>query len=169
MQTILETPRLYLRQFNLEDAPLILCLNGSFEVVRYVHEPVLENQDQAEAILREKILPQYDLGFGRWAIHLREDHRFIGWCGLKKMEKPDLIDLGFRLVPEAWGLGYATEAARATVDYGLRQLHLPLITALVLSENRASRNILEKIGMKRAGTTQESGATVLVYTISPAD
>lgn len=169
MQTILETPRLYLRQFTMEDAPLILCLNGLSEVVRYVHEPVLENLDQAEAILREKILPQYDLGLGRWAIHLREDHRFIGWCGLKKVEDPDLIDLGYRLLPDAWGLGYATEAALSTLDYGLRQLYLPLITAMVVSENMASRKILEKIGMKQVGTTQESGATVLVYTISPAD
>ena len=81
MKIIFETPRLILRQFTVSDAPLILALNSDPEVVKYLHEPTLKTEEQAEKILRDIILPQYKNNLGRWAIYTKENMGFIGWCG----------------------------------------------------------------------------------------
>ena len=125
---IFQTPRLILRQFTEEDAPLILRLNSHPEIVKYIHEPVLETEEQARKILIDMILPQYKNNLGRWAIHTKDNMEFIGWCGLKYRPELDEIDLGYRLIQKAWGKGFATESAQYSLDHGFKILHLPLIT-----------------------------------------
>ena len=124
MQLIFETPRLILRRFTEDDAALLLELNSDPEVLKYLHEPVLHTEKRAGEIIRDIILPQYNLNFGRWAIHKKEYGQFIGWCGLKHRADLDEIDLGYRLIKTAWGKGYATEAASRTLEYGFKTLHL---------------------------------------------
>ncbi|HEY5406480.1 MAG TPA: GNAT family N-acetyltransferase [Ginsengibacter sp.] len=166
MQVILETPRLFLRRFTEEDAHLIYILNSDPEIVKYVHEPVLENEEQAKAILINNIIPQYKLNMGRWAIHTKSDYEFIGWCGLKYIKETGITDLGYRLVKTAWGKGYATEAAQYTLIYGLRDLKIELITGMAHIENIASLKVLEKIGMKFSRHETVEGQPVKVYTLS---
>lgn len=151
MHIILETPRLILRQFTEADAPLILQLNSDPEVLKYVPEPVLQFNEQAMEVIRNIILPQYTNRLGRWAIHTKSNHEFIGWCGLKLLAAPDEIDLGYRFRQIAWGKGYATEAAKHVLDYGFQQLRLKEIFGKAHVENIASVNVLKKIGMKYIG------------------
>ncbi len=151
MHIIFETPRLYLRQFTEADAPLILALNSDPEIVKYVHEPTLQTEEQAKKILIDIILPQYKNNLGRWAMHIKETNEFIGWCGLKYRPDLDETDLGYRLMQKAWGKGYATEAARHTLNHGFSKLNLPLITARAQIENIASIKVLEKLGMDYIG------------------
>lgn len=151
MHLIFQTPRLLLRRFTIADAPLILELNSDPEIVKYIHEPTLKTTKQAEEILKDIILPQYQNNLGRWAIHIRESNEFIGWCGLKYRPELDEIDLGYRLMQKAWGCGYATEAARHTIEYAFDVLNLKLITARAHIENIASIKVLEKIGMEFTG------------------
>jgi RimJ/RimL family protein N-acetyltransferase len=165
MDIVFETPRLFLRKFAINDAPLILQLNSNSDIVRFVHEPVLETLSQTEKILEEIILPQYDLNMGRWAIHKKADGNFIGWCGLKLIQKSGINDLGYRLLKTEWGKGFATEAARETIHYGFTALKLPLITGKALPENVASINVLEKIGMEFKGIDLSDGFPVKVYEI----
>jgi len=101
MQIISETSRLILRQFTIEDAPLILQLNSDPEVVKYVHEPALTTEEDAQKILLNNILPQYKNDLGRWAVHIKDNMEFIGWCGLKFRPELDEIDLGYRLGQKA--------------------------------------------------------------------
>lgn len=147
MRVVFETPRLLLRQMTEADAKHILQLNSDPEVVRYVHEPVLTKEGQALSIIKDIILPQYDRGLGRWAMITKDHKDFIGWCGLKYRADRDEIDLGYRLKKEAWGKGFATEAAQQTLHYGLHTLALPLITGRAHVQNLASLRVLEKIGM----------------------
>lgn len=147
MHIILQTPRLILRRFTEADAPLILSLNSDPDVVKYLHEPTLESEAHAAEILQDIILPQYKNNLGRWAIHVKNGMDFIGWCGLKYRSEIDEIDLGYRLMQKAWGKGYATEAAKHTLEYGLNTLNLKEIKACAHIENAASIKILEKIGM----------------------
>lgn len=147
MHIIFQTPRLILRQFTEADAPLILALNSDPEIVKYVHEPVLENEAQAKKILAEIILPQYKNNLGRWAIHTKGDMDFIGWCGLKYRPERDEIDLGYRLQQNVWGKGFATEAAEHTIAHGFNSLNLDIITGRAHVQNLASIKVLEKIGM----------------------
>lgn len=147
MITVFETPRLIGRQFTEDDASLILLLNSDTEVVKYLHEPILESAGQAQEILLNIILPQYEKRLGRWAVHTKTDSRFIGWCGLKYRPELDEIDLGFRFLRSEWGKGYATESALETLNYGFQTLDLKLITGRAHIDNTASNRVLQKIGM----------------------
>lgn len=147
MHIIFETPRLFLRRFTEEDSKLILELNSDPDIVKYVHEPVLQTEEEANRIIINNILPQYRNNLGRWAIHTKEGNDFIGWCGLKYLPEVDVIDLGYRLKKSAWGKGYATESAAHTLKYGFEYLHIKLITGRAHIENTASFKVLEKIGM----------------------
>lgn len=151
MQVVFETPRLLLRQFTEADAPLIFALNSDPVVLQYLHEPLLENEEHAAQIIRDIILPQYQHKLGRWAIHLKENNEFIGWCGLKYRPELDEIDLGYRLMQKAWGSGYATEAAQYSLAHGFNTLNLKRITGRAHIENIASIKVLEKIGMDFTG------------------
>ena len=148
MHIILQTPRLILRQFTLDDAGLLLALNSNPEVLKYLHEPLLTTEEQALHVLQNIILPQYKNNLGRWAIHLKDTNEFIGWCGLKYRDELDEIDLGYRLMQPFWGNGYAFEAARYSLDYGFNQLHLKTIIGRAHIENAASLKILIKTGMQ---------------------
>ena len=147
MHIIFQTPRLILREFTEADASLILALNSNPEIVKYVHEPILRTEEQATKILLDIILPQYKNNLGRWAMHTKDSMDFIGWCGLKYRPELDEIDLGYRLMQNAWGKGYATEAAQHSLNFGFNNLNLKLITGRAHIENLASIKVLEKIGM----------------------
>jgi len=163
MNIILETPRLFLRQFTEADAPLIRQLNSEPGVLQYIPEPVPESDERAREIIADIILPQYKNNLGRWAVHLKETNEFIGWCGLKWLKETDEIDLGYRFIPAAWGKGYATEAASHTLKYGLQQLQLKKIVAHAHIDNIASQKVLEKIGMQYVGEGIEDGIRLKGY------
>lgn len=163
MKIILETPRIVLRQFTIEDASLVLNLNSDPAVVKYLHEPLLQSLAQAEKVIHDIILPQYENKLGRWAIINKADNNFIGWCGLKYRPELDEIDLGYRLVQRTWGQGFATEAASQTLHYGFNTLNLKLITGRAHIENLASIKVLEKIGMKFIGEAVVDDCTVRTY------
>ncbi len=163
MNIILETPRLFLRQFTEADASLIRQLNSEPGVLQYIPEPVPESDERARQIIADIILPQYKNNLGRWAVHLKETNEFIGWCGLKWLKETDEIDLGYRFIPAAWGKGYATEAASHTLKYGLQQLQLKKIVAHAHIDNIASQKVLEKIGMQYVGEGIEDGIRLKGY------
>ena len=148
MNIIFQTTRLYLRQFTLEDAGLLLQLNSDPEVLKYLHEPLMRDEAHAKEIFTNIIFPQYEKGLGRWAVFIKDNNQFIGWCGLKHRPEPDEIDLGYRFIKTAWGAGYATEAAAKTIEYGVNNLNLKIITGRAHIENIGSLRVLEKIGMQ---------------------
>src|SRR5215831_11317292 len=128
MNVVIETKRLLLRTFTMDDAPLIYALNSDANVTRYTYDPVTD-VGQAKEILEKIILPQYALyNHGRWAVHLKYGLEFIGWCGLKYRPERNEVDLGYRFVSSVWGHGYATEAAHACLKYGFENLHIRMIT-----------------------------------------
>ena len=164
MRIVFETPRLLLGEFTENDAPLIFKLNQDPEVVKYLHEPKLETEEKAKKIITNIILPQYKTNLGRWAIYTKSNNEFIGWCGLKHIDDPDEIDLGYRLMKTAWGKGYATEAAQHTLHFGFTKLNLPVIVGKAHIKNLASINVLEKIGMKFLKEDIEDGSLIKIYT-----
>ncbi|MBL0328603.1 MAG: GNAT family N-acetyltransferase [Bacteroidetes bacterium] len=143
----LETPRLYLREFTLDDAQILIDLNSNPNVTRYTGDGPVKDLQEAQRILTDIILPQYKNKIGRWAIHLKSNDEFIGWCGLKHIAEDNEIDLGYRLFEKHWGNGYASEAAKATLDYGVNTLKLKNIIARAAKENHASIHVIKKMGM----------------------
>ncbi len=148
MNIIIETERLLLRTFTLEDAPLVYELNLDPEVIRYTGDPI-RDIDHARQVLEQTILPQYALyNHGRWAVLVKPDLQFIGWCGLKARPERNEIDLGYRFMQTAWGKGYATEAAFASLQYGFEKLYIPRIVGRAMPQNTPSIRVLEKCGMQ---------------------
>ena len=161
MHLIFQTHRLYLRRFTEADTLLIRELNSQPGVLQYIPEPIPASDEEAKEIIINIILPQYKNNLGRWAVYLKANNEFIGWCGLKMVN--DEIDLGYRFMPTAWGKGYATETAKATLEYGHNHLQLEKIIAHAHIDNIASQKVLEKIGMQYAGEGVDGGLPVKGY------
>lgn len=163
MNVIIETDRLLLRTFTIDDAPLIYDLNLDPEVTRYTHDPV-KDIEHAKEILEKVILPQYVLyNHGRWAVHTKHDLEFIGWCGLKFRTELNEIDLGYRFKRPAWGKGFATEAAFACISYGFKKLKLERIVGRAEPANTGSCRVLVKCGMKYIGDQVIEGHPTRTY------
>ncbi len=142
---ILETERLYLRQFTLEDAALLYEMHQDPAITKYTGDPTpWDSLERVEQILKDTILPQYKNKIGRWAVHLKESDAFIGWCGLKDIGGE--VDLGYRYIQQYWGNGFATEAAKAVLEYGIN-IGLKNIIGRAAVENAASVIVLKKIGL----------------------
>jgi RimJ/RimL family protein N-acetyltransferase len=168
MEVIFETSRIILRRFALADAALILHLNNQPNVLKYLHEPSLNSIADAEKVLKDIIFPQYILyQLGRWAMIDKSNHEFMGWCGLKLHPELDgEIDLGYRLLPEYWGKGFATEAAAASLHYGFNQKQLAEITGRAHTENVASLKVLQNVGLQYIKDEIVDGCPVKTFRIS---
>src|SRR5690349_25043459 len=157
MNIVIETERLILRTFAMDDAHLIYELNLDPEVTRYTFDP-MKDIEQAKTVLEKTILPQYTLyNHGRWAVHLKRNKEFIGWCGLKATPERNEIDLGYRFAKKFWGKGYATEAAFACLKYGFEKLNLQRIIGRAISGNKGSIKVLEKCDMVYLGEQMVDG------------
>ncbi|MCB0572881.1 MAG: GNAT family N-acetyltransferase [Phaeodactylibacter sp.] len=147
MDAILETSRLWLRAFAVTDAPHFFELNNAPETIRYTGDLPFESVEAARQFL--EAYNQYEqYGYGRWAVLLKPSGQWIGWCGLKYSPELQETDIGFRFFPRYWGQGYATEAARACLDYGFGPLGLDRIVGRAMKDNKASVRVLEKIGLR---------------------
>lgn len=165
MNIIIETERLILRTFTKDDASLIYELNQDPEVIKYTLDP-MHDLAHAQEVLEQVILPQYELyHHGRWATHTKEDGHFIGWCGLKYRPELNEVDLGYRFIQSTWGKGYATESAKACIQYGFERLGLQHIVGRALPENLASVKVLEKCGMTYRGEEIVEGLLHKTYDI----
>jgi ribosomal-protein-alanine N-acetyltransferase len=160
----LETPRLFLREMTPEDAPFILELNRDPEVIKYVGENPLKDLSEAESVLYMRILPQYRrYGMGRLLVELKSTGEGIGWCGIKWDADKDCYDLGYRFFKKYWGQGYASESAKAVLDWGHQTRKLETIVGKADVLNTGSVHVLEKLGMKFHGFSDECHGKTAVY------
>ena len=145
---MLETARLQLRKFTLDDAEEYFRLNSNSEVVRYTGQSPLTSIDEAIEVLKSAPLRDYQIhGFGRLACIDKNSDRLIGFCGLKYLPDIDEIDIGYRFLPEFWGRGFATESSLPVMEYGRNVLGLKRIIGLVDPDNSGSVNVLKKLGL----------------------
>lgn len=143
----LETSRLTLHEFDLDEAPWHKNLNVNPDVMRYTGDVPFESVEETRAFLNA--YKQYELhGYGRWSVYLKHTGAWIGWCGLKNHPEEGYVDLGYRLLEEHWNNGYATEACLGCIEYGFETLGLSEIVGRVAAENGASIRVLEKCGMQ---------------------
>ena len=117
-------------------------------VLRFVPDKALESVEQARQVLIDHPIADYQKhGFGRGVCILKSTGEQIGFAGLKYLDELGEVDVAFRLMPTHWGLGLATEVARASVHFGFTDLGLKQIVGLVMPENVASVRVLEKTGL----------------------
>lgn len=147
MKIILETERLYLREFKISDAIFLFKLNEDLDVLKYTGDVPFNSVYDAKLFLNDYNDYKKN-GFGRWAVCLKKTHDFIGWCGLKKDITNFEVDLGFRFYKNQWGKGYATEAGLACIQYGFNTLTLNKIIGRAFIKNKASIQVLKKCNFK---------------------
>jgi len=153
MEIFTETERLTLRELVPSDVEGLFAVDSDPEVNIYLGNNPVKSIEQTIGII-QFIRNQYtENGIGRWAMIEKTTNNFIGWAGLKLVKEPtnnhcNYYDLGYRLNKNYWGKGFATEAAKASVDYGINQLNLKDIYGMADTNNIASKKVLEKVGLK---------------------
>lgn len=161
MEIFVETERLILREIVAEDENALFEVDSNPQVNTYLGNNPVKNIEQIRGVI-QFIRQQYiDNGIGRWAMIEKKSNKFIGWSGLKLVKELtnnhiNYYDLGYRLNQNYWGMGYATESAMACVDYGFKQLKQKEIFAMAHFENKASRHVIEKSGLKYIETFNEN-------------
>ena len=144
----IETARLLLRRFTLDDASAYHPLVSLPEVLRYTGEAPQQSLDDVREVLRTRPLRDYAVhGFGRMACIEKETGRLVGFSGLKYLEDLGEVDIGYRFLPETWGKGYATESCLAVLAHTDRA-KLQKVIGLVEPENQASVRVLTKVGLR---------------------
>lgn len=158
--TALETDRLTLRRFTLDDAPFILRLLNEPSFLANIGDKGVRTEADARQHLQDGPLASYAAhGFGLWAVQLAATGELIGMCGLLRRPTLDAPDLGYAYLPEHWGAGYAVEAADAVVAHARDVLGLTRLLAITSLDNEASMRVLRRVGYHEVGEVTLVGAT----------
>jgi RimJ/RimL family protein N-acetyltransferase len=147
MKTI-ETPRLILRPFTVDDAEASLEMSQDAEVMKFLGGVDTGTVEEHREMLRKAPIGDYEkYGFGRHAVFLKETGEYMGFNGLKYVEELQEVDIGWRIKSKFWRQGYAYESALACIEFAFTDLGLDRIVSLANVENTASFRLMEKLGM----------------------
>jgi ribosomal-protein-alanine N-acetyltransferase len=151
--TELRTDRLLMRRWREADRAPFAALNASAVVME--HFPEVLTREQSDALVDDIERGFDERGWGLWALESRATGAFLGFTGLTPWDAASglpfapAVEVGWRLARDAWGHGYASEAARAALDYGFGTLGLDEIVSMTAVENERSWRVMERIGMTR--------------------
>jgi RimJ/RimL family protein N-acetyltransferase len=144
---ILETERLILRKFVLDDAPFILELLNTPTWLQFIGDKGVRNLEDAENYLKNGSLKSYEENcFGFYLVAEKSTLKPIGMCGFIKRDELENVDLGFAFLPDFIGKGFGYEIAQVILNYGKEVLKLGRILAIVDPRNTASNALLQKLG-----------------------
>jgi len=166
---VVETPRLILRGFRIEDFPSVTATWADPEVVRYVNEgrPFTEEQTWSRFLRNIALWPM--LGYGYWAATEKSTGRYVGDVGFadfKREIEPSLKgvpEVGWVLARWSHGRGYATEAARAAIAWLESALGPQRTVCIISDENRASLRVAQKVGYREFARSEYRGAPIVMF------
>lgn len=152
----LETERLILRKFKLEDAESMY--NGwatDKETNKYLSWDIHKNIDQTKEVLK-KWIDDYENGSYNWVVELKSNNELIGAICVFDIRKKHLnCEIGYCYGSKYWGNGYATEALKRVIDYLINDCNFHLVEARHMSGNPASGKVMEKAGMKKEAVLKD--------------
>jgi len=162
---ILQTERLILRPWTMNDVEAAFRMYGDPEVTRYLGNTSYESSLETQAVNLEKVIAKYEVlgqeGYGFWAVETQDSGEVVG-AGLLKplnlsvghppLDEPE-VEVGWHFAKEFWGHGYATEMGRELVRYGFETVGLTTIFAIAYPENTRSTRVMDKLGMEKLGLT----------------
>jgi RimJ/RimL family protein N-acetyltransferase len=162
MSALPETARLALRPITAADFDLYFRFQTDPQVMQHIGPP------RSAAVVQQYLANMPDdyarwPGMGRWFTVEKATGAVVGIHLLKPLDTSEHIELGYRLLPEYWGRGYATEMGRGLVEYGFRELGLRQIVGITTDENRASQQVLKKCGLRYQRRAHYYGADVRFY------
>lgn len=169
MSSELLTDRMRLRWLTPADAGLLLAIWNDPTFVHYVGDRGIRTVEAAADAFRDGPRRLYeDYGYGPYRVALRGGNQALGICGLFRREGLDDPDLGYALLPQYCGQGYASEAARAVILHARETLEFKRLTAIIHPDNAASIKLIEKLGMRFERMLQMPGddAEVSLYGVN---
>lgn len=165
-----------LRRWRADDAARFAAINADPEVMRHIGRGQVLGRGLSDALIGRFEEEWRERGFGPWAVAPREDPgALLGFCGLTvPMFLPDVlpaVEVGWRLAREAWGSGYATEAARVALDFAFQEHGMREVIAIVDPANARSLRVAEKLGMtpRPARLHPATGKRLTVVGIAPGE
>jgi RimJ/RimL family protein N-acetyltransferase len=163
--SVVETSRLTLRRLTATDAADLVALLNSVAFLANVGDKGVRTLEDARAYVAGIQACYTHCGYGLYAVVRKADEAFTGICGLLYREYLGETDIGYAMLPEYGGRGYASEAAAAILAYGRRQLGLARIVALISPDNATSIRIAVKLGLSFEKTVSMSadGPQVALY------
>jgi RimJ/RimL family protein N-acetyltransferase len=157
---LIETERLLLRPIELADLDEFTALHTDPKVTRFIR-PL--NRSAARARIRLAGREWKEHGYGIVTVLDRQSDDFLGRAGLKYWAEFDETELGWALRRDAWGHGYATEAARACLEWGFAEFDMPYLTAMINPDNTRSVRVAERLGLTPMREDTLLGDPVVVY------
>lgn len=153
MKFYIETERLILRDLLYSDADDFFRMDSNAAVHQFLGNNPIKTVQQIIQVISNVHQQYEENGIGRWATIEKSTGHFIGWSGLKFIREPEnnrinYYDVGYRFHPDYWGKGFATESAKAALNYGFEVLNVDEIIGTCHEDNKASRRALEKCGFK---------------------
>ncbi|PKV51552.1 RimJ/RimL family protein N-acetyltransferase [Aquimarina sp. MAR_2010_214] len=150
-----QTERLILKPTSLEDAEFIFKLFNSPKWIEYIGDRNIKTIEDAKEYIETKMITQLKkLGYSNYTLIRKEDNCKIGTCGLYDRDGLEGIDIGFAFLPEYEKKGYAYESANKLKNIAFSEFELTCVNAITRKENMSSQKLLEKLGMKKEGTTK---------------
>lgn len=151
----LETERLIIRPITIDDVDDFFEMDSQPEVHTFLRGQPINTIEETKGIIEALQVQYKELGHGRLAVVEKESGKMIGWTGFKYMTEKeamnnqfDFLDFGYRYRKETWGKGYATEAAKACMEFYHKNMSDIKLNAITHLDNKASRNVLEKVGFE---------------------
>jgi RimJ/RimL family protein N-acetyltransferase len=145
----LATPRLLLRGWRDDDRPAFATMNADPEVM--AHFPAPLDRAASDDLMDRFVAHWAERGLGLWAVERASDGRLLGFTGLSvpgfDAAFTPAVEVGWRLIRDGWGQGYATEAAQAALQFGFQTKGLEEIVSFTVPANARSRRVMERIGM----------------------
>ena len=160
---VLETPRLILRQFVAEDAEALAEVLCDRDNMRFYPEPF--TRADCDRWIEKSLWRYREQGHGLWAAIGKSDGQFLGDCGLaiQDVNGVEETEVGYHLARRFQGRGFATEAARACMQFAFVTLKRPRVISLIRPDNLRSRRVAERNGMGVTGETEWAGLPHLIY------
>jgi ribosomal-protein-alanine N-acetyltransferase len=165
---IFETERLSVRQYNAQDDALFYQLSSNEEVMRYIR-PTVSKEDSDKLLSQNIQLYLSRANTGRWAIFEKNASKFIGTFSILPMDSDNTkLHIGYALLPQFWGKGYATEILAGGIHFFFTFHHADTLYAITEAPNIASQRVLEKCGFTYHNIQAEKEKTVLLFTLQRA-
>lgn len=159
------TPRLILRAFTEGDLDPLHCILSERDVLRYFPKSEPLSRDRVQKMIVRLLKHWEERDYGLWAVASRSTGELMGRSGLQYLAETDEVEVDFILGQAFWGQGLATEAGRASLQYGFESVGIRSVVGIVYLENIASQRVLERLGMRFIELKQYFGMDCYRYAI----
>lgn len=165
MTTVLETPRVRIREFTESDLDALAAMMADPDQMSLYPQPRTEQETKAWI---ERTMDHYqDHGFGFWFMESVEGSEFLGYCGIRSrlIDGVEEVEMGWHTMKHAWNKGITTHAATACRDFAFTRLDIPRLVAIIDPRNPASMRVANKIGMQLEREAAVDGWHCLLYAV----